>query len=272
MKNFSINCRSLKKYIFIVVALISLFCVCGSAQIKTIIAVPLPALTPPPASFIFPTHLTLTYNVDWRVFTAGRAVFHVDIDNGMVHITADATTFGAVNMLFPVADHFQSIFDAHTGCSVNASKLIQEGRRKVDTQFVFDYARSEQVMTERNLIKGTSKRQQSPIPACVTDSLSSLFYIASQQLQPDQSFQFPLADSLHTFGVTLRTELREDIKTPAGTFHTVRVQPVAQTSVVKNREKLQIWFTDDARHIPVQMRATLLWGPITFSLVSIEQK
>jgi hypothetical protein len=232
----------------------------------------LPALMPPPTGFSFPTHLTLTYNVDWRVFTAGKAVFHVDTVGNTVRVTADATTFGAVNMLFPVADHFQSVFDAHTGCSASSGKLTQEGRRKVDTQFVFDYTRGQQVMTEKNLVKGTSKQQQSPIPACVTDSLSSLFYIASQTLQLGQSFQFPLADSLHTFAVTLRTELREDIKSPAGAFHTVRVQPVAQTGIVKNREKLQIWFTDDARHIPVQMRATLLWGPITFSLVSIEQK
>jgi hypothetical protein len=232
----------------------------------------LPALAAPPAGYSFPTRLTLTYNVDWRVFTAGKAIFHIETTGPQVRVTAEANSFGAVNLLFPVADQFNSSFDARTGCSAQSGKLTQEGHRKVDTRFVFDYTHGQQVMTEKNLIKGTSKQQQSPIPPCVMDSLSSIFYIGSQPLQPGQSFQFPIADSLHTFAVTLHTESREDIKTPAGTFHTVRVQPVAQTGVVKNREKLQIWYTDDARHLPVQMRATLLWGPITFSLISIDQK
>jgi len=275
LNKFSIPaCRNLRGKIAWLL-LLACACIAASAQTSFISSTTLPPLTPPPVTYTFPTHLTLTYNVEWRVFTAGKAVFHVDTVGNEVHVTAEAKTYGALNMLFPVTDHFDAVFDARTGCSSHAGKLIQEGRRKVDSQFSFDGAHGVQTMTEKNLVKGNSKRQQAPIPACVMDSLSSLFYIASQPLQPDQSFQFPLTDSLHTFAVTLRTETREDLKStvsPNTTYHTVRVQPVAQTGVVKNREKLQIWFTDDARHIPVQMRASLLWGPITFSLISIEQK
>jgi hypothetical protein len=41
---------------------------------------------------------------------------------------------------------------------------------------------------------------------------------------------------------------------------------------VKNRGHIWIWYTDDARHMPVQIRARLFWGTITFELQSVELK
>jgi hypothetical protein len=52
----------------------------------------------------------------------------------------------------------------------------------------------------------------------------------------------------------------------------VRVQPTADEGVVKNRGKIWIWYTDDARHMPVQVRASLFWGTITAKLQSYEMK
>jgi hypothetical protein len=83
---------------------------------------------------------------------------------------------------------------------------------------------------------------------------------------------FPLADSMRTVTVTMKVEAKEEIKTPAGTFQTVRVQPTAEEGIVKNRGNIWIWYTDDARHMPVQIRARLFWGTITFHLQSVEAK
>jgi hypothetical protein len=69
--------------------------------------------------------------VDWRVFTAGTAVFHLDQVGNLLKISATANTVGAVNMLFPVVDGFQSGFDLKTGCSTGFDKQTQEGRRKM---------------------------------------------------------------------------------------------------------------------------------------------
>jgi hypothetical protein len=65
---------------------------------------------------------------------------------------------------------------------------------------------------------------------------------------------------------------REEIKTAAGTFQTIRVQPTAESGVVKNKGEIWIWYSDDARHLPVQMRARLFWGTLTMRLSSIDQK
>jgi hypothetical protein len=87
-----------------------------------------------------------------------------------------------------------------------------------------------------------------------------------------QSFEFPLADAMRTVRVTMKVEGREQIKTPVGTFQTLRVEPTADAGVVKNRGNIWIWYTDDQRHIPVQMRARLFWGTITFRLTGIDPK
>ena len=77
---------------------------------------------------------------------------------------------------------------------------------------------------------------------------------------------------MRTVTVTMKVEAKEEIKTPAGTFQTIRVQPTAEEGVVKNRGNIWIWYTDDARHMPVQIRARLFWGTITFHLQSVEAK
>lgn len=232
----------------------------------------IPTLQPPPTGYAFPTEETLSYTVDWRVFTAGTAVFHISREGNVQKVSATADSVGAVTMLFPVVDRFQSGFDTRTGCSTGFSKQLQEGRRKVSSELNFNYSQGKQTQVQRNLVKGTSKTETASIPACVTDSLSAIFYAASQPLIIGKTVNFPLADSMRTVTVVMKVEGREEIKTPAGTFQTIRVQPTADEGVVKNRGKIWIWYTDDPRHIPVQIRAQLFWGTITFHLQSYDTK
>jgi Protein of unknown function (DUF3108) len=232
----------------------------------------LPALAPPRPGYSFPAHQTLTYSVDWRVFTAGTAVLHLDAEGEQEHVSATADSIGAINLLYRVADKFQSVFDRKAGCSYQFSKQTIEGRRQVNSDLRMLYSQGKSTLDEKNLITGTSKHSESNIPGCVTDLLSAVFYAASQHMEIGKSFQFPLADATRTIPVTMKVENREEVKTPTGTYQTLRVQPTADAGVVKNRGNIWIWYTDDERHLPVQMRARLFWGTITFKLTAIEQK
>ncbi|HEX4039175.1 MAG TPA: DUF3108 domain-containing protein [Acidobacteriaceae bacterium] len=231
--------------------------------------VPLP---PPRAGYTFPANESLTYAVDWRVFPAGTTVMHLQQDGDQEKVSATGDTLGAINLIYRVSDRFQSSFNRQKGCSAGFAKQLQEGHRQVSTDLKFDYARGQALLYEKNLVKGTSKQQQAPIGPCVTDLLSAIFYPASQPLVIGQSFRVPVADAMHTVIVTMKAEARETVKTPLGTYQTIRVQPTADAGVVKARGNIWIWYTDDDRHIPVQMRARLFWGTITFSLTSLEAK
>ena len=239
---------------------------------KPAVPVVIPVLQAPDPSYTFPTRQTLTFSVDWRVYTAGTAVFHLEQNGTTEKVSATADTVGNLNMIFPVLDKFESGLDTKTGCSAGFSKQLSEGRRKVSSDLTFNYAAGKQNEISKNLVKGTTVNHQANIPACVQDSLSAIFYVASRPLIVGQMVRFPLADSMRTVTVAMKVEGKEEIKTPAGTFQTVRVQPTAEEGIVKNRGTIHIWYTDDARHMPVQIRARLFWGTITFHLQSVEAK
>lgn len=231
-----------------------------------------PRLLPPSSGFSFPAKQTLTYSVDWRVFPAGIATFHLEQAGGMERIVATAESTGAVNLIFRVNDRFESYLNRQTGCSTSFNKLLQEGRRRINSSLRFLSSEGKQVLDEKNLVKGTVKHQEGPIPPCVTDLMSAVFYGASQPIEPGQSFHMPLADGMHVVDVTMKAEAREQVTTPAGTFQTIRVQPTASAGIVKNRGNIWVWYTDDNRHIPVQMRARLFWGTLTLRLTTMEDK
>jgi Protein of unknown function (DUF3108) len=232
----------------------------------------LPPLAPPRPGFAFPLKETLTYSVDWRVFSAGTAVLHFEAIGDREHLTATADTSGAINLLFHVSDRFQSSFDRSKGCSYEFDKQTVEGRREVNSTLRIDYAQSRSILDEKNIVKNQSKHVESPIPGCMTDLLTGVFYAASQPLEVGQSFVIPVVDAMHDVPVTMKVEAREEIKTALGAFHTIRVQPTAAAGVVKNRGNIWVWYTDDERHLPVQMRARLFWGTITFRLTGNENK
>jgi hypothetical protein len=245
---------------------------CALAFAAAALGQQVPSLTPPRAGFSFPQKQTLTYSVDWRVFPAGTAVVHFEQMGDREQITASADTIGAINLLFHVSDRFQSVIDREKGCTYQFDKKTVEGRRQVNSTLKLDYGLSKSILDEKNLVTGQSKHVESAIPGCMTDLLTGVFYTASQPLEVGRNFVIPLVDAMHNVPVTIKVEGREEIRTPLGTFKTIRVQPTAAAGVVKNRGNIWIWYTDDERHLPVQMRARLFWGTITFRLTGNENK
>ena len=231
-----------------------------------------PPLPTPRTGYTFPAKETFTYAVDWRVFPAATAVLHLDADGDRERLTATGDTIGAINLLFHVSDKFQSSFDREKGCTSEFDKQTVEGRRQITSTLKLDYAQGKSTLDEKNLTTGLSKHLEAGIPGCLTDLLTGVFYASSQPMEVGKSFQMPVADPLKTVVVTMKVEGREELKLPAGTFKTVRVEPTADAGVVKNRGQIWIWYTDDERHLPVQMRARSFWGTITFRLVSVENK
>ena len=230
------------------------------------------SLAPPRPGFSFPQKQTLSYAVDWRVFPAGAAVLHFEATGNSERLTANADTIGAINLLFHVGDRFQSTFDRDKGCTSEFDKQTVEGRRQINSTLKLDYSQGKSILDEKNMVTGQTKHVETAIPGCLTDLLTGVYYASSQPMEVGNTFVIPVVDALHTVPVTMKVEGREEIKTTLGTFKTLRVQPTADAGVVKNRGNIWIWYTDDDRHLPVQMRARLFWGTITFRLIGNENK
>ena len=221
--------------------------------------------------FSFPRQ-TLRYEAEYRFWTAGVATLKVERAGGLEHVIGAADSNGVVAMLFKVQDRFESYFDGTSLCSQRLTKHTEEGSHRRDTQIVFDYKRGKSVLDETNLQTNQKKRQENDIPSCVTDVVSGIFYVASLPLQQGATYSFPLNDGGKTVTVQAHVEGKEQIKTSAGTFQTIRVGPEGDYGPLKNRGRIWIWYTDDAQHIPVQIRAKLFWGTLTVYLAGGDQK
>jgi hypothetical protein len=231
-----------------------------------------PMVLKPRPEFVFPVGQSYVYGGQWRIFNAGIATLRMEKAGQENRIVASADAAGTVALLYHVQDRLESFFDPTNFCSRSTSRHVEEGFRRVDTNITFDYGHRKAVFDQKNLKKNETKHEEHEIPNCVTDMLSAIYYVASLPLEPGRTFSFPLNDGGESVDVNVHVEAREQIKTPAGTYNTVRIQPEAARGLVRDKGKLWIWYTDDAAHIPVQMRARMSWGTLMFQLQRIDKK
>jgi hypothetical protein len=227
-------------------------------------------IVPPPQNYRFPNGKILVFTAEWHVFTAGTATIKLEPDGAFEKLTMAASSSGAVNLLFPVRDVFETQIDPRTYCTTRIFKHAEEGKHKRETQIQIDLARRKSILDEKNLQTGATKHEENDVPGCTTDVLSGFFYVASLPLQPGSNVDFPVTDGGKTTLAAAHVEGREQVKVPAGTFETVRLSVQATTGKLQGKGQLMVWFTDDADHMPVQMRAKVQWGNVMFRLQRVE--
>jgi hypothetical protein len=261
--------RNLKPILLLTLAvtLISIL----AAQQATFSAVPQAAIEPARSSTRFPNNQTLHYDAEWRLWKAGQGTLRIEQTGELEHVIATAEASGAVAVLYRVEDRLESYFDRRTLCSGRILKHAEEGLHMRETTLLFDSARGKSVLDERNLRNGETKHVEADSPPCVTDVLSGIYYLGAQSLEPGTVHRFPVNDGAKTFDVTAFVEGRENVKTDAGTFHTLRVAVYSNAGPLKGRGKVWVWYTDDASHLPVQMRSHLFWGTMTMRLTRLEK-
>jgi hypothetical protein len=225
------------------------------------------AVQPPPSTYHLPVGQTLTYDVDWRLFNAGIATIRVEAAGREHRILGTADASSVVSVLYHVHDTLESFVDPATFCSRTLTKHTEEGRRRLDTNIVYDYRHGKSVLDETNLREKKQKHDENDIPPCVTDVLSSAFYIGSLPLLPNAHYAFPLNDGGKTAQVNVNVEGREELRLPGGVFKTIRCRITSDTGKLKQKGEMWIWYTDDDRRLPVQMKARMFWGTLLFRLM-----
>jgi hypothetical protein len=215
---------------------------------------------------------TYVYGGEWRIFNAGTATLRMEQAGQEHRIVATANAAGTVALLYHVQDRLESFFDPVSFCAHSSFRHLEEGFRRVESNITFDYQRGKAVLDHKNIKKKERKHEEHDIPGCVTDMLSSVYYVASLPLLQGKTYSFPINDGGSTITVMLHVEARESIKTPAGTFNTIRVQPETASGALRDKGKIWIWYSDDAARVPVQMRVRMSWGTLTFSLLRIDKK
>jgi hypothetical protein len=227
-------------------------------------------IAPPRPNYPFPDGHSYVYGTEWHLITAGTGVVRMDATGNDRKVTATAESSGAVNVLFPVHDRFESHFDPRTFCSLSIFKHSEEGSHKRETSIQFDYARKKSTLDEKNLKTSETKHVENDLGGCTTDVITGFYYLQSLPLQLGASYEFPISDGKTTI-VRATVEKREQIRVPAGSFPTVLVTAEASSGPLQSKGKVWVWYSEDPSHTPVQMRVKLGWGTLLFRLQRIEK-
>ena len=225
----------------------------------------------PRPNYLFPDGHSYVYAAEWHLITAGTGVVRMDVAGNDRKVTASAESSGAVNVIFPVHDHFESHFDPRTFCSLSIFKHSEEGAHKRETSIHFDYARKKSTLDEKNLKTGETKHVENDLAGCTTDVITGFYYLQSLPLQMGEHYEFPISDGGKTTFVRASVDKRESIRVPAGTFPTILVTAEPTSGALQSKGKVWVWYSENSNHTPVQMRVKLGWGTLLFRLQRIEK-
>jgi hypothetical protein len=228
-----------------------------------------------------PLHETLDYTVEWRLVTAGKARLvwgatprRSNSGNPGWQADLHLESTGLVSKLFKVNNDYVSNLESDL-CSSGSYLKSEEGSRHKETSITFNRQARKADYLERDLDKkAVVNAHEIDIPACVHDVLGGLYSLRTLNLQPGQTTQVAVSDGKKSVMARVEAQQREDLKTPAGTFKTIRYEAFLFNDVLYRRYgHLYFWLTDDTRKLPVQIRVRLQFtiGTITLQLEKEEK-
>ena len=205
-----------------------------------------------------PAREVLTYNIEWRLISAGKTKIQWQQDRGGSQIDLRVESIGLVSKLFRVEDDYR-VRSGPGLCAQSSEFISHEGSRQRETRISFDYSAHKATYLERDRLKNTVLEQHDlEIPGCVHDVAGGLFFLRTLSLEPGQSTTVPVTDGKKFAMAKVEAQQREDVKTPEGVFHTIRYEVYLFNNVIYRRPAhLNIWLTEDRRKLPVEIRVRM---------------
>ena len=148
--------------------------------------------------------------------------------------------------------------------SLSYSSVETHGKKTRRKNLYFDHV-NRTVTTALN----EDPLKTAPIPDRVQDNLSSLYYLRTRKdFVVGKPITFEAFDSGSSVTVEIQTLGREQVKTPAGEFSTIKVK--AYKGLFVSEGEIFVWLTDDARKVPVLLKSTLKFGTLVFTLAKLK--
>lgn len=209
----------------------------------------------------------LEYRVRWGMLGVARAVLEVErAAQGAVVLRVTARTRGWIDPLYPVRDLVESTVEPAELRPLRFFKRTKEG-----------HGRPEEVAVEFDRPAGVARyvadgvpRPPLPLPGEFQDPLSCIY--AYRVLAPSAGGEvsFEVTDGKRVIAGAFREVGRERVRTPAGSFATVIVEPTIEglggVFRQSKKAKLRIWFTDDQLRRPVRFYSEVGVGSFTMEL------
>ena len=224
---------------------------------------------PVPQSSARPFHIgeQFTYEITWMNIKAGTAVMGVravtEENAPLVKLVTTAQSRPAITKFFPVDNRVESILNPETLLPEHLTLGRREGKKNEDMEYTFD--QNEGTVIE---VKGGST-ETLPILPHTHDAISCLYYVRRELTpRPGWSLTMNVHHDTKNYTLNVLVEKVETIKGAWGGLETVRVLVIMPfQGIFLNQGNIRVWFTNDARRIPLRMKAKVVIGSLVADLV-----
>lgn len=215
---------------------------------------------------------TLSYSLKWGIFPVGSATMKVlpSDDGNKSHshrLSFSVRTNDFADSFYRVRTNINSEIDYSFSRSLKYEKSQKEGKTKREIQVVFDYDAAKARYFESDRFVSSI-----PIPEKVFDPLAIAYFFRLGKLKPGSETILPTCDGRKFKQIKVKTGKVETVRVPAGTFKAMGTVPEMKnlSGVFKKSPDgiLRIWYSNDSRKIPVQIRSKVAVGSFTARLVS----
>ncbi|MDG2266378.1 MAG: DUF3108 domain-containing protein [Candidatus Marinimicrobia bacterium] len=205
----------------------------------------------------------LIYDVSFAGIKAGKAFLEVLDDNNNsneIHIRFTAKTSFPFSSIYSIDDQIDTWLDRKDLYSKKIIKNINQGKYSKDSETIID---------NKKFISITNK-DTTKIPGYVYDPYSLFYVLRTKPLIIGETIR------INTFGgkkitpIQIITKSEEVINTIYGSFNCLAVKPFRKGStLLKNKGDMMIWFSNDKKKIPVQIKIKLQYGSMLLKIKEI---
>lgn len=219
----------------------------------------------------------MEFSVNYSFIRAGTAYIKakgvIDTPLGMAYLVeTTAKSAAVIDAVFKVRDINFSFISVKDFSSFGYSQSIREGHYDRDEWITFDAAKK----TYSGLLSklsGGRTNIDGELPGPVQDMLSSLFFMREQDLSGKTDIILDVTNREKTYPMRVKVLGRETVKTGAGKFNCVVVEPEfrGEGIFIQKGKSLKVWLTDDELKIPVKMEAKVFIGSVNAKLESYKK-
>jgi hypothetical protein len=202
----------------------------------------------------FPAPETLSYRIEWRMVTAGEAKLELSRVQQDWQLKLELESAGLVSRLFRVQDNYK-VLSNEKFCGISSFFEAREGKRHVIEAQQFDNTTHKSTFDFHDLAKNVQEHHEIDIAPCTHEILGALESLRQTRLDVGKFITIPIANGKKMAYAKIQAQAKENITVDGKGYSTVRYEAFIFDNVVfRKKGSLLVWLSDDASHIPVQMR------------------
>lgn len=203
----------------------------------------------------------LTYIVKWKGVAGGTAVMQVKkivkiSGRDAYYVTLSTRSSRFFDIFYKIRDLIKSYIDKQSIFTWKQKKKLREGRYRSNKETIYDQEK------HQALYKG----KKVDIPVYVQDSLSSVYYLRTQELKKGDSLIIDANDDGKNYSVEVKVIGIEKVATPSGKYKALKIEVVWKREGKVHVESSRMWLSNDQRKIPVKIERQTKTGKITMLL------